>query len=202
VRLGNAGLPINNFHSSEIFFKFSYDRLDNLNFPRQGQTFSLQWDAPRRGLGADVRADRIQADYLIAGSRGRNTLMSWTSVATTLDVDGVTPVQDLYTLGGFLNLSGRAPQSVIGANYAITRAIYLRKIGRGGEGLFDFPAYLGLAFEVGNAWTHRGDISFGSAHKDGALFIGLDTFLGPLYVGTGYDTEGHSAYYLFLGRTF
>jgi NTE family protein len=202
VRLGDAGLPINNFHSSELFFKFSYDRLDNLNFPRQGQTFSLQWDAPRRSLGADVRADRIQADYLIAGSRGRNTLVSWTSFGTTLDVDGLTPVQDLYTLGGFLNLSGRPPQSVTGQNYAITRAIYFRKIGRGGEGLLDFPAYLGFALEIGNTWNRRGEISFGSAHKDAALFLGLDTFLGPLYVGTGLDEDGSSAYYLFLGRTF
>ena len=202
VRLGEAGLPVNNFHSSELYFKFSYDRLDNLNFPRQGQTFSLQWDAPRRSIGADVRADRVQADYLIAASRGRNTLVSWTSLGTTLDVGGVTPVQDLYTLGGFLNLSGRAPQSVTGQNYAITRAIYFRKIGRGGEGLLDFPAYLGFALELGNTWDRRGDISFASAHKDAALFLGLDTFLGPLYVGTGLDENGSSAYYLFLGRTF
>jgi len=35
-----------------------------------------------------------------------------------------------------------------------------------------------------------------------ALFLAFDTFLGPVYLGSGYDTAGHSAYYLFLGRTF
>ncbi len=93
-------------------------------------------------------------------------------------------------------------QSVMGPHFAIARAIYRRKVGRGGEGVLDFPAYIGFALEVGNAWDRRGSMSLGSAHKDAAVFLGLDTFLGPLYLGTGYDEAGTSAYYLFLGRTF
>jgi hypothetical protein len=30
----------------------------------------------------------------------------------------------------------------------------------------------------------------------------MDTLLGPVYLATGFDEGGHSAYYLFLGRTF
>ena len=200
VRLGDQALPVEHFQSGGVFLRFAYDRLDNLDFPRQGQTFSVQWDGQRTGLGSDVHADRLQADWLVATSRGRNSLVGWTSFGTALS--GVTPVQDLYTLGGFFNLSGLPTQSVYGAHYAIARAIYFRKIGRGGEGLLDFPAYLGLALEAGNAWEHRGEMSFKSAHKDATLFLGLDTLLGPLYLGTGYDESGSSAFYLFLGRTF
>ncbi len=54
-------------------------------FPREGQTFSLQWDANRTNLGADVASDRVQADWLMARSRGRNTLLLWTSAGSTLD---------------------------------------------------------------------------------------------------------------------
>jgi len=202
VRLGDRSYPVERVQSGGVFLRFSYDRLDNLDFPRQGDTFSIEWDGQRSGLGADVRADRLQADWLTASSRGRNTLVAWTSFGTTLSSAGPTPLQDLYTLGGFFNLSGRPAQSVMGSHYAIARAIYLRKIGRGGEGILDFPAYIGLALEVGNAWDRRGEMSFSSAHKDAALFLGLDTFLGPLYLGTGYDEAGTSAFYLFLGRTF
>jgi NTE family protein len=105
-------------------------------------------------------------------------------------------------LGGFFNLSGLAPSSLIGPNYAIARAIYFRKIGHGGEGFFEFPAYIGMSLEVGNTWPRRSDINFGSARKDGSVFIAFDTFLGPVYLGSGYDQGGTAGYYLFLGRTF
>jgi NTE family protein len=189
------------FNNGEYFFKFSYDRLDNVDFPREGQTFSLQWDAARTDLGSDVASDRVRADWLMARSRGRNTLLFWTSAGSILDGD-VTALQDFYPLGGFFNLSGLAPQSLNGPHFAVGRAIYFRKIGRGGEGFLEFPAYLGMSLEIGNVWQRRGDMSLESARKDASVFLGLDTFLGPLYLGTGYDSRGDSAFYLFLGRTF
>jgi hypothetical protein len=30
----------------------------------------------------------------------------------------------------------------------------------------------------------------------------MDTFLGPVYIATGFDDHGNQAFYLFLGRTF
>jgi NTE family protein len=200
---GDPSLVQSQYNNGEAFFKFSYDRLDNVHFPRDGQTFSIRWDANRTDLGADFAFDKVQADYLMARSYGRNTIVLWTSTGATLDGDiSPTALQDFYTLGGFFNLSGLAPQSLIGPNFAIARAIYFRKVSRGGEGFFEVPVYVGMSFEVGNTWEHRGDMSFGSAHKDGSLFLAFDTFLGPLYLGTGYDSAGFSSFSLFLGRTF
>jgi NTE family protein len=203
VRLGDPTLVEQQYNIGEYFFKFSYDQLDNVHFPREGQTFSLQWDANRTNLGADVASDKVTADWLMARSSGRNTVLLWTSAGTTLDGDYKSnALPEFYSLGGFFNLSGLAPSSLIGPHYAIARAIYFRKIGRGGEGFFEFPAYLGASLEVGNTWQHRGDISFASAHKDASLFVAFDTFLGPVYLGSGYDQAGTAAFYLFLGRTF
>lgn len=203
VRYGDPGLVEQQYNSGEYFFKFSYDRLDNVHFPREGQTFSLQWDANRTNLGADISSDKVTADWLTARSRGRNTILLWSSVGTTLDGQFKTnALPEFYSLGGFFNLSGLAPSSLIGPNYAVARAIYFRKIGRGGEGFFEFPAYIGMSLEAGNTWQHRGDISLSSAHKDASVFVAFDTFLGPVYLGTGYDEAGTAAFYLFLGRTF
>ena len=203
VRLGDPTLVEQQYNIGEFFFKFSYDRLDNIHFPREGQTFNLSWDANRTDLGADVASDKTQADWLAATSRGRNTILFWTSAGTTLDGNfKPNALPEFYSLGGFFNLSGLAPGSLIGPHYAISRAIYFRKIGRGGEGFFEFPAYIGMSLEVGNTWEHRGDVNFGSAHKDASLFLAFDTFLGPVYLGSGYDTSGTAAYYLFLGRSF
>ena len=203
VRLGDPNLVEQDYNDGELFVKFSYDRLDNLHFPREGQQFTFQWDANRTDLGADTASDKVRADWLIAGSRGRNTLLFWTSAGSVVGGNiKATAVPDLFSLGGFFNLSGLAPTSLFGPNYAIARAIYFRKIGRGGEGFFEFPAYVGMSLEVGNTWQERREMNFGSAHKDASLFLAFDTFLGPVYLGSGYDTAGHSAYYLFLGRTF
>jgi NTE family protein len=203
ARFGDPSLVEQQYNNGELFFKFSYDRLDNVHFPRDGQTFSLQWDANRTDLGGDIASDKVQADWLMARSNGRNTMLLWTSAGSTLDGDyKSTALPEFYSLGGFFNLSGLAPQSLIGPHYAIARAIYFRKIGRGGEGFFEFPAYIGMSFELGNTWQHRGDIRYGSARKDASLFLAFDTFLGPVYLGSGYDTSGTAAFYLFLGRSF
>ncbi len=203
VRLGDPTLVEQQYNNGEYFFKFSYDRLDNVHFPREGETFSLQWDANRTNLGADIASDKVTADWLVASSRGRNTILFWTSAGTTLDGNyKPNALPEFYSLGGFFNLSGLAQGSLIGPHYTIARAIYFRKIGRGGEGFFEFPAYLGASLELGNTWQHRGDMSFSSAHKDASLFVAFDTFLGPVYLGSGYDTSGTAAFYLFLGRSF
>jgi NTE family protein len=203
VRLGDPNLVAQQYNNGEYFFKLSYDRLDSVYFPREGQTFTLQWDANRTNLGADTAWDKVQADWLLARSYERNTLLLWTSAGSTVSGRiAPTAVPDLYSLGGFFNLSGLSPQSLLGPNYAIARAIYFRKIGHGGEGFFEFPAYIGMSLELGNTYEHRGDISYGSARKDASVFVAFDTYLGPVYLGTGYDQSGNTALYLFLGRTF
>jgi NTE family protein len=207
-RYGQPDLVESQYNDGEFFFKFTYDRIDNIRFPRDGSLFTLQWDADRTDLGSDFVRDRVSGDWLLAESRGRNTLLLWSSAGITLDGD-VNPkalpefyAPEFYSLGGFFDLSGLAPTSLIGPNYAITRAIYFRKIGRGGEGFLDFPAYVGASLEMGNTWNEHTDVNFGSVRKDASVFFAFDTFLGPLYLGTGYDSHHYAAYYLFLGRTF
>jgi predicted acylesterase/phospholipase RssA len=46
------------------------------------------------------------------------------------------------------------------------------------------------------------DIDLGSTRRDVALFLGADTYIGPVYIAAGYDDAGHSGFYLFLGRSF
>jgi NTE family protein len=201
VRVGDPLLPSVSFDSHRYFGQFRYDTVDNVNFPRHGSTFELLWQAEREGSADSSSADLLAYDHLIAHSWGRNTAIFWTSAGTRLDSD-VDVVRSFYTLGGFLNLSGINPDTLAGPNFAIARGIYYRQIGRGGQGILNSPVYIGASIEKGNVWSSRSDISWGSARTNGSLFIGLDTLLGPVYFSTGFNDEGGSAYYLFLGRTF
>jgi NTE family protein len=199
--IGTPTLSFGAFDEKEFFVSGSYDTLDNLNFPRYGQQASFEWRGDRTALGSTADEDRVLMNYLVAHSWGKQTAVFWASAGSTLD-GSTTDVRKLFTLGGFLNLSGLKQDSLIGPNYGVARVLFYRLIGRGGPGILDLPVYLGTSFEIGNVWQRRDEISFGSAHKDASLFLGLDTLLGPVYIGSGIGDGGTTNFYLFLGRTF
>jgi NTE family protein len=200
VLIGDPALPAAEFDRGGVFARFSYDKLDNLFFPRRGQQFEFEYRGQREGLGGERDFDAYVTSWLIARSIDRHTFIFWTDMGTT--VDNLTSPQDVFSLGGFFNLSGLPPDSLSGPHYGIARLLYYRKIGRGGSGVLDLPAYVGLSFEMGNAWQDRHDISTGDLRKDGSLFFGVDTPLGPVYLATGFDESGDKQFYLFLGRSF
>ena len=182
------------YNNGEYFFKFTYDQLDNVRFPRDGQTFSLQWDANRTNLGADFGFDRVTADWLMARSRGRNTLLLWTSAGSD---PGRQPATD--GRAGLL-FAGRLLQSV-GPRALIPDRSELRDRARH---LFpqDQPRRGGV-LRVSRLYRHVARSRqylggpgryaiYGSAHKDASVFVAFDTFLGPVYLGTGYDNRGHA----------
>ena len=183
------------------FGRFTFDGLDNVHFPREGGYFSTEWTGSRARAAADGGSDRVELSGLRAWSAGRHTLVLGLDAGSTVSAPSGA-VDRLFQLGGFLRLSGLPAGSVSGAHYALGRAVLLRKIGRGGNGFFDVPAWVGLSLEAGNVWATRREAAFGGLRKDAALFLGLDTGLGPLYVGGGLDEDGNSAWYLFLGRGF
>jgi NTE family protein len=200
LRLGSPSLTGSSYDVEEYFTRFSYDQLDDVNFPRQGQLLTLEWRAERNIDATVDGADVVTLDALIARSWGRNSGVFWVSGGST--VSGTPSLRTLFPLGGFLNLSGLPPDSLSGSRFGIARGLYLRKIGRGGEGFLNVPTYVGFSAEVGNVWNERQPVTLDSTRKHGSLFLGLDTLLGPVYLGAGFGDRDASAYYLFLGRAF
>jgi NTE family protein len=200
VRVGDTSLPDEGFTSGGYFGRLSYDKLDSVFFPRHGQQLRIEWTGQRDALGADRHSDRVELGFLMARSRTKNTLIFSVDVGSTLNSQ--TYPQDYFQLGGFLNLSGLHTDELSGPHYGIGRLIYYRKIGNGGTGVLDLPLYAGLSLEAGNVWQTRDEMSTSDLRGNGSLFIGADTILGPVYLGAGFDQEGASAFYLYLGRTF
>jgi NTE family protein len=200
VIIGNTATPREPFDVRAYFVRFSYDHLDSALFPRSGQALTLEWRV-EDNLGATVGSDLLTMDWRGAWSRGKYTGIGWISGGTTVSGSEAN-VRAWFPLGGFLSLSGVRADSLAGPYYGIARVIGLRSIGSGGEGVLNVPAYAGLSFEIGNTWATRRDINLGSARHDVALFLGADTYLGPVYIAAGYDDQGHSGFYLFLGRSF
>jgi NTE family protein len=143
----------------------------------------------------------VQASWQLARSRDRYSFVWSMDAGSALDDTVVSP-QNLFTLGGFLDLSGLPSDALLGTQYGIARAILYRRISRGGTGFFEYPAYLGASFEAGNVWQTRDDVDLGDLKTGGSLFLGAETPFGPLYLAAGLASGGEAAFYLFLGKTF
>ena len=201
VRLGNATSAPLDFSNNEFFTRLSYDSLDSVAFPTHGAAATLEWTSQLSGRSLDRVSDSVDVDWRLVRSWDRNTALAWVSGGTMLN-DEFADVRNYFTLGGFLNLSGMAVDSINGPHYGIARLVYYRKVGSGGAGFLNVPMYAGMSLEAGNAWSDRTQMSFGSARKDVSLFFGLDTLLGPAWFAVGYDNSGRYAVYLSLGRGF
>jgi NTE family protein len=200
VSLGDFSVPATHFDVTEGFVRVGYDTLDSANFPHSGAALIAQMSIEGNGGGAQG-TDLFTIDWRAAHSWARNTVVAWLSAGSTIG-GSQTNVRTFFPLGGFLNLSGVQTQTLAGPQYAIGRLIYLRKVGNGGEGILDVPAYVGTSLEIGNVWADRRDISLSDTRKDFSIFFGADTYVGPAYLAVGYDESGSTAVFLFLGRSF
>ncbi|MFK8028704.1 MAG: patatin-like phospholipase family protein [Gammaproteobacteria bacterium] len=199
-RVGTAGaFDRARFEGGSFSLGWSYDSRDNVRFTRQGISSQLSWEGFREGLGDTSDNDRISFDWLNATSRGDNTYLALFSAGTNLNGDG--DVEDLFGLGGLFRLSGYQLDELRGQHSALAGLAYYRRIGLGSS-TFKTPLYMGASIEAGNVWNDSDDINFDSLRFAGSLFIGLDTFIGPLYLAHGLAENGRSATYFRLGQTF
>lgn len=196
--IGDPVQTVADFESAEAFFKLTYDTLDDRNWPRRGALAEWTWLEALPELGA---SDRFSQSLLGAGAVhtwGRNTFFGKLEFGYT--AAGRAPAQNRFRTGGFGQLSGFTENQLSGEQLLVLGVGGYRRIN-------DFqwmPAYLGASLEYGNVFEDRADISL--APDDtllaGSVFLGLDTLLGPLFLGYGHAEGGRSSVYFYLGRIF
>ena len=151
VDLG-VNAPASNFNVDQVFraLRLRHSRQPS-TFPHTGQALIAQLSFEGSG-GGEQGTDLFTLDWRAAHSWARNTVVAWLTAGSTIG-GSETNVRSFFPLGGFLNLSGVPAETLAGPQYAIGRLIYLRKVGNGGEGILDVPAYVGTSFEAGNVWS-------------------------------------------------
>ena len=198
LEVGNPSfVPADEFEEGEFFAGFGFDTLDDLGFPRSGAIAQLEWRGSRPdSLGADVKFDQVSLAATYAKTWSRYTLL--TRLRYDKTTSGVAPVNGLYRLGGFLDLSGFNRNELSGQHAARIGTVFYRRI----NNLAFLPAFAGVSLEYGNVWDNRSDISTRNAILGGSVWVGVDTPVGPLYVAYGRAEGDVSAFYVFLGRIF
>ena len=76
--------------------------------------------------------------------------------------------------------------------------MFTRKIS-GDRQLLKMPLHIGATIEAGNTWDRRTDMAFDDLIYSGSVFLGLDTPMGPMFLGYGQTNQDDSAFYLHFG---
>ncbi|TBV00608.1 patatin-like phospholipase family protein [Phytopseudomonas dryadis] len=199
VRIGERDLPSFSFSEGFYELKYSFDTLDNVDFPHEGEEIGLhlrQYDA---SLGADDRYRQWELTLDKALSHGPNTWVLGGRYGRTLDDAEV--VTSSFLLGGARQLSGFRQDALAGQNVSLGRLVYYRRMTPRSFLPLDFPLYFGASLERGRAWNN--DNAFDSGYINAAsIFLGYETPLGPLNFSYGFNDEDEKALYLNLGRSF
>jgi NTE family protein len=195
-KVGTPLFPDYNFDRGEIYANLLTDTLDNLYFPHGGYSGLAEYLRSDEKLGADTNFDQIRLEGKIAMSWKKHTLIPSAKLYYTLDDNA--PLQNNFKLGGLFNLSGFNEDQLNGNQLGLVSLMYLYQIG-------DFnllPAYIGGTLESGNVWNGKSQMNFDNAILAGSVFLGLDTFLGPIYLGYGKAEGNHQAVYFYLGKKY
>lgn len=199
VRVGERDLPSFSFSEGYYELMYSFDTLDNLDFPRSGEDIGLSLRQYDTGLGSDQDYRQWQLELSKVLSHDANTWILGGRYGRTLDEADV--VTSSFILGGAQELSGFRQDALGGQNVALARMIYYRRLTQRSLLPLDVPLYLGMSLERGRVWNN--DNAFDSGYINAAsIFLGLDTPLGPLNFSYGFNDERETALYLNLGKSF
>jgi NTE family protein len=175
------------------YLRLSDDSIDSLYFPRKGHLGRAEFQMSRKTLGAESDFDQILLAYNRAFSWGKNTMIGSLVVSST--VNGTPSLEKQFQAGGFLSLSGLQENELSGKHMGIGRLIYMRNI----QGSKLMPGYAGFSLEAGNAWQRSEDVSASNLIYASSVFLGFDSFVGPIYLGYGHANNGENGIYLRLG---
>lgn len=189
-----------NFDTASLGLGFTYDDLDNLNFPREGAIFLGRYDWSPEDLGADEEFQMLRLRANVANTWKNHTLVLGQRVE--IAVDGDLDSANLSRLGGPFQLSGLLRGALTGDNTLLSRAVYYSELDRFGPAFLDTPLYLGGSLEYGNVFEDTDDIKIDDMLVGTSLFLGADTYLGPIYLGYGYTEGGEQALFLLVGGLF
>lgn len=176
----------------------TFDQIDSPAFARDGVLARVSTFGTSESLGSQDDYNKTELFLLGAKAFGKHSIQLAGYVGQTLYGD--LPDYDPFQLGGFLRGSGYQMDELIGENVFLGRAVYTYQVGSLppaiGRGV-----YLGGSAEITRASLGievEGDATY---RPSASLFVGVDTFLGPLYLayGQAFGAQDGYQFYLLLG---
>jgi NTE family protein len=186
----------NKVDQAAIRGRLFFDQLDNVNFPRSGYGGTADIFSSQTALGATSNYTKWTVDGTAAHSFGDHTFNVGLRLGGKIGSDPL-PAYDQFNWGGFLQQSGYRTGALLGESIAFGRLVYLNRLAR----FTLVPGiYAGLSLEAGRVGQPLIPGNQTGTLLSAAAFLGLDSPVGPVYLGYGYTGNGFGSFYFYLGR--
>ncbi|SKA87277.1 NTE family protein [Thiothrix eikelboomii] len=197
TKTGKLSFPGESLQIAGLEFAYSTDTLNDADFPNHGQWLQAEYTRGVKVLGADVEFNRVKIAGGKVWTEGKHRLAVRGQVGSTLRDDAF--ITEQLSLGGYNSLSGLSPNQLRGNHAALGRGSYMYE-------LVNYPGvakiYAGGSLELGNTWEKSEDVGWGNLLLSGSLFVGMDSPIGPAFMGIG-QTEGYEpSLFMHVGRSF
>jgi NTE family protein len=199
-RVGFPGLFEFEGTDAGVMGRFSVRTIDAPIFPTSGWSLDVDVEESMSTLGADV--DFTSATVAIDG-------------AVTFGRFTVAPGLELYrswgdnaglfsarTLGGFGRLSAYGTDELFGQKVALARIFGYQELFALDLAGLQTRVYAGLTYETGNVWLDTEDADLDELLWSSSVYIGADTFIGPVYFGYAFGGDDRDRWYLNIGASF
>ncbi|TNI57715.1 serine protease [Aeromonas media] len=188
------------------YIRFEHDTLDSRYFPYQG----IYWDI--KGGYSHIKIEPTGEST--ENTEGLNyhlaMIKPWSwgrhSINLMLEGGGSSSEEEVplfvQDLGGLFRLSGFQHYQLSGRYSLFSGLRYIYRVADNDFGAIKAPLFLGGSLEQGGVWDKGDDISLESSYTAGSVYVGVESFLGPIFLGYGMAEGGHDMFYLQLGTTF
>ncbi|MFT4173531.1 MAG: patatin-like phospholipase family protein [Rhodocyclaceae bacterium] len=210
VRSGLPWAEPTNNTSHGVRAGFVIDQMDNPRFPRNGYFIRADYLNGRQKSRDNEygRYRQAETDIDVAHTFTRTTVRATVrgrSVASEVMENDGTLSRDssdqVYTLGGFLQLSGLQTDRLAGEKIVLGRIMAYQQVAPLLP-TFGSGTYVGASLELGKVWKQILFDDQSTAWIPAAsAYVGVDTLFGPLYLALGWANYhgGSVGAYLYLG---
>lgn len=195
--IGDPDLPEFDYDIGQVETALAYDSLNKPDFPTSGLRSKLGFLSSAESLGATDNYNQLGGIAVVPYSWDRNTLIFAGDFGWSMQD---LPVEHSFSLGGFTDISGYVPNSLLASDYEVGRAVYFRRFSEIGGSLFGLGFYLGGTCEVANLHSDIAQIPSEPLILAGSVFLGADTPIAPIYLAFGLNDQHEQAIYFVFGR--
>jgi NTE family protein len=195
---GDPGVPYQMDDVGFLRLMAGFDLLDDHAVPHHGTGGQVNAWFARPSLGDSHDYARYWGSFVGAGTKGDWTIQYRAQAGGS---EGDMPYYRDYRLGGLRNFTGYVAGALTGQAFGMAGAGVLYNVA-GLELPYMTQWYITGWFEAGNVWSGPEYMRWDNLETGGAVTLLLETMLGPLEMGYGYNSAGRGTVYLQGGVHF